>query len=44
MAMVITHDVLTVTRYSHGGVDNQTIVRGVTSVAPRKAKVTQVVV
>lgn len=44
MDVVITHDVLTVTRYSHGGVDNQTIVRGVTSVAPRKAKVTQVVV
>lgn len=46
MDVVISHDAMTVTRYSHGGVDNQTIVRGVTSVAPRKAKagMTQVVV
>lgn len=38
MDVVIQHDAMTVTRYSHGGVDKKTIVRGVTKVSPRSPK------
>lgn len=45
MDVRITRDIMQVTRYSHGGVENRTIIRGVSQVTPRKPSgVTQVVV
>ncbi|CAE7853677.1 PAP4, partial [Symbiodinium necroappetens] len=38
MDVVIQHDAMYITRYSHGGVDKKTIVRGVTKVSPRSPK------